>query len=174
MNRFVLCHPLSSGSFWIYAVFLLLAVSLFLVFLVLVIRTRRIGPQKESVILRYKRITFILKGPAVYLALCVVFVVLMFFYPWIDHRSGLDVTPYPQHVDLNVKTSLKALRDKLEGFSNRVIHLDPAIEELEIEGEYDGACVADLFYAICLRHPDKLSCDWPVNEQVLYIRSKSP
>lgn len=170
MSRFVLCHPLSSGSFWIYVVFFLIAFILFVVFAIRLLRS----PQKDIVTIDLEAKTVTLHGPLVYPVMGLVMVVLILYYSSIDHRLGFDVTPYPQHVDLNVKTSLKTLRNKFEGYSNRVIHLDPAIEELEIEGEYDGKCVADMFYAICLRHPDKLSCDWPWSEPVLYVRSKSP
>jgi len=170
MSRLFLCHPLWSGSFWIYVVFFLVALVIFVAF---AMRLRR-SPWKDFVTIDLERKTVKLHGPLVYPVMGLFMVVLILYYPLIDHRLRLDLTPYPQHVDLNVKTSLKTLRDKFEGYSNRVIHLDPAIEELEIEGEYDGECVADMFYAICLRHPDKLSCDWPWSEPVLYVRSKSP
>lgn len=170
MSRFVLCHPLSSGSFWIYVVFFLVALVLFVSFAIRLWR----NPWKDILSIDLKTRIVTLSGPLVYFAMGLVMVVLILFYSSIDHRLGFDVTPYPQHVDLNVKTSLKTLRNKFEGYSKRVIHLDPAIEELEIEGEYDGECAADMFYAICLRNPDKLSCDWPWSEPVLYVRSKSP
>lgn len=151
--------------------FFLLAVLLFFAF---VVRMRQIPPSKETLKFDFKTRFLKLRGPLVYLATGLGMVVLILFFSSIEHRLGFDLTPHPQHIDLNVKTSLKALRDKFEGHSNRVIHLDPAIEELEIDGEYEGACVADMFYAICLRNPDKLSCDWPWSEPVLYVKGKSP
>jgi hypothetical protein len=171
MNRFVLCHPLSSGSFWIHAAFFLLAVFLFFVF---AMRVRRIPPGKEDLILNFKTRILALKGASLYLAVGLGMLVLIPYFSSIEHKLGFNLTPYPQHIDLNVKISLKTLRDKFEGYSNRVIDLDPAIEELQIDGEYEGACVADMFYAICLRNPGKLSCNWPWVEPVLYVKGKSP
>ncbi len=170
MSLLFLCHPLWSGSFWIYIVFFLIALALFIAFAMRLWRSS----WKDFVTIDLARKTVKLHGPLVYPVMVLVMVVLILYYSSIDHRLGFDVTPYPQHVDLNVKTSLKTLRGRLEGYSDRVIHLDPAIEGLEIEGEYDAECVADMFYAICLRHPDKLSCDWPWSEPVLYVKSKSP
>ncbi len=169
MSRLFLCHPLWSGSFWIYAIFLLIALSLFVVFAIQLWRI----PWKDLLEIDLKTRIVKVRGPLVYFAIGLGMVVFILLYSCIDHKLGLDFTPYPQHVDLNVKTSMKTLRNKFEGYSNRVIHLDPAIEDLEIEGEYDGECAADMFYAICLRNPDKFSCDWPWGEPVLYVRNKS-
>lgn len=168
MSGIVLCHPVWSRSFWLYVVFFLVAIALFIAF---AIRMRQI-PWKDMVEINLKTKIVKLRGPLVYFVIGFLMVLLILFYSSIDHRLGFDVTQYPQHVDLNVKTSLKTLQNKFEGYSNRVIHLDPAIENLEIEGEYDGKCVADMFYAICLRNPDMLSCDWPWSQPVFYVRSE--
>lgn len=171
MSRLFLCHPLWSGSFWIYFVLSLIILALFVAFAIRVCRTNSKDFLKFVIKTEPEIVTI---GPLSYLAMVLLVMVFILVYPLVDHELGLNFTPYPQHVDLNVKTSLKTLRNRFEGYSNRVIHLEQAIEELEIEGEYDGCCVADMFYAICLRHPDKLSCDWPWSKPVLYIRVKSP
>lgn len=171
MNRFVLCHPVSSAGFWVYIGLLVVGVTLLVVFMIRVLRSRDAGGDGSLTVDLKTRVAR-LRGPTLYLVLGIGALGLALAYSTIDHAFGFDLTPRSQRVDLKVGESLGVLRDKFEGYSARGIVLGPGVEVIRVEGAYEGSCVADLFYAVCLRHQEMLACEWPSSDPVMYINRK--
>lgn len=175
MSDFVACVAIEQGGYWIVAGAVFVAVTL-LVAIVLCVRAfRRALKDPHSKIAIIVRSWSIKAGGASSALVYILAIILLLVSPlgtlWLIYDRFAD--HYSVSVDARGADSLESIRLALNDDPNsRVTVVIPdRLKPFKVQGAFSGACVADLFDAICRAYQSDLRCTRSYRARTLNISS---